>query len=108
MRKDEEQNNNNENVENVENVEKCINNEPIITSDKSYSELESQLVNKDIEIQELKQQIIDLTTNNEEKDKLIRAQASQLNLQITKNNKQEITIDALQDKLLLLINSINK
>lgn len=74
--------------------------------DKAYDQAESQEVNKDIEIQNLKQEIQNLKANNEEKDKVIRAQASQLNIQISKNNKLEITVDALQDKLLSIINSI--
>lgn len=80
--------------------------EPQPVEDKTYDQAESQEVNKDIEIQNLKQEIQNLKANNEEKDKVIRAQASQLNIQISKNNKLEITVDALQDKLLSIINSI--
>lgn len=80
--------------------------EPQPVEDKAYDQAESQEVNKDIEIQNLKQEIQNLKANNEEKDKVIRAQASQLNIQISKNNKLEITVDALQDKLLSIINSI--
>ena len=80
--------------------------EPQPIEDKAYDQTESQEVNKDIEIQNLKQEIQNLKANNEEKDKVIRAQASQLNIQISKNNKLEITVDALQDKLLSIINSI--
>lgn len=110
MRKDE----NNENIDSMNSTNELINSEETsegitkqIEGTKSYSELESELINKDMQIQNLNEEVNQLRADKEEKDKIIRAQAAQLNLYITKNNKNEITIDALQDKLLALINSIN-
>ena len=70
-------------------------------------ELRNKLINLEVENQSLKDEINQLKEANNNKDQIINAQQSQINLYVNKYNKDEITIDALQDKLLAVLSTYN-
>ena len=70
-------------------------------------ELRNKLINLEVENQSLKDEINQLKEANNNKDQIINAQQSQINLYVNKYNKDEITIDALQDKLLAVFSTYN-
>ena len=56
----------------------------------------------------MKDELNTLKELNKNKDNIISSQQSQINLYVNKYNKDEITIDALQDKLLTILSTYNK
>jgi len=71
-------------------------------------ELRDKMVNLEVENQNMKDELNKLKELNKNKDNIISSQQSQINLYVNKYNKDEITIDALQDKLLTILSTYNK
>lgn len=100
-------NENNESSEELNIVNNCNENCDSCDCSKNNEEDKNKIINLEIEIQDLKQQLVEAQEEIKQKDEIINAQAQQVNLYITRYNKDEVTIDALQDKLLTIINAYN-
>lgn len=95
-------------------IEEIIRAENEITTEERIADLEStidRLMKENQELRETNTNIMNerqlLTDKVNEQSELIRTQAKQLQSKMNENDKNLVTIDALQEKLVNVIRSIN-
>lgn len=95
-------------------IEEIIRAENEITTEERIADLEStidRLMKENQELRETNTNIMNerqlLTDKVNEQNELIRTQAKQLQSKMNENDKNLVTIDALQEKLVNVIRSIN-
>lgn len=95
-------------------IEEIIRAENEITTEERIADLEStidRLMRENQELRETNTNIMNerqlLTDKVNEQNELIRTQAKQLQSKMNENDKNLVTIDALQEKLVNVIRSIN-
>lgn len=95
-------------------IEEIVRAENEITTEERIADLEStidRLMKENQELRETNTNIMNerqlLTDKVNEQSELIRTQAKQLQSKMNENDKNLVTIDALQEKLVNVIRSIN-